>query len=39
MPRFFRRLSEGVFDIEILKLEHMNLQILSENVPFTINLI
>ena len=39
MPRFFRRLSEGVFDIEDLKFRTYELGDLSKNVLHIINLI
>jgi predicted esterase len=39
MPRFFKRLSEGIFDIEDLKFRIMSLPTLSKNVLYTINLI
>ena len=36
MPRFFRRLSEGVFDLEDLKFRTMNSQILlNRHLEFT----
>ncbi len=39
MPRFFRRLAEGVFDIEDLKFRTYELADLFKNVLYIINLI